>query len=128
MRPLSARHTLVHELCEREPAIVEQTRRRQPSTGLFAVALALAEGMADRGVMARFRFELTHPYGVNPEIEERGMTTSRHGETDLLVLSRIALARRDLWTTEPVAAHRTGVPLLETRGLAEPLRRTEWGS
>jgi hypothetical protein len=128
VRPLSAWHALVHELCERDPAIVEQTRRKQPSTGLFAVALALAEGMADRVVMAGFSFELTHAYGTNPEIAERGMTTSRHGDTDILVLSRMALGRRDLWTTEPVVADRTGVPLLEARGLAESPRRTEWGS
>ncbi len=128
VRPLAAWHALVHELCERDPAIVEQTRHKQPSTGLFAVALALTEGEADRVVMAGFSFELTHAYGVNPEIEERGMTTSRHGDTDVMVLSRIAHSRSDLWTTEPVVADRTGLPLLESPGLAEATRRTEWVS
>ncbi len=128
LRPLSAWHALVHALCDQDPAVIEQTRRKQPSTGLFAVALALAEGGADRVVLAGFSFELTHAYGVNPEIEERGMTRSRHGDTDVLVLSRIALGRGDLWTTEPVVAERTGVPLLESRILAESARRTEWVS
>lgn len=128
VRPLAAWHALVHALCEQDPAVIEQTRQKQPSTGLFAVALALAEGAADRVVMAGFSFELTHAYGVNPEIEERGMTRSRHGDTDVLVLSRIAHSRGDLWTTEPVVADRTGVPLLESGILAEPARRTEWVS
>jgi hypothetical protein len=126
VRSLSAWHALVHALCDQDPAVIEQTRHKQPSTGLFAVALALAEGAADRVVMAGFSFELTHAYGVNPEIEERGMTRSRHGDTDVLVLSRIAHSRGDLWTTEPVVADRTGVPLLESGILAEPARRTEW--
>lgn len=128
VRPLSAWHALVHALCEQDPAVIEQMRSKQPSTGLFAVALALAEGAADRVVMAGFSFELTHAYGMNPEIEERGTTRSHHGDTDVLVLSRIARSRRDLWTTEPVVADRTGVPLLGSRRLAEPVRRTEWVS
>ena len=128
VRPLSAWHALVHALCEQDPAVLEQTRHKQPSTGLFAVALALAEGGADRVVMAGFSFELTHAYGVNPEIEARGMAWSRHGDTDVLVLSRIARSRGDLWTTEPVVADRTGLPLLESRVHAASVRRTEWVS
>ncbi len=128
VRRLSAWHALVHVLCDHDPAVIEQVQRKQPSTGLFAVALALAEGGADRVVVAGFSFELTHAYGVNPEIEERGMTRSLHGDTDVLVLSKIAQRRADLWTTEPLVSDRTGIPLLEAQRCAEPVRRTEWVS
>jgi hypothetical protein len=125
-RPLAVWHDLVHELCRHDPAILEQMRRKQPSTGLFAVALALTEGGADRVLMAGFSFELTHAYGPNPEIQERGTAISRHGDTDVMVLSWIARNRQDLWTTEPVVAERTGLPLFDSPAHADPVRRTEW--
>ncbi|MEB2346819.1 MAG: hypothetical protein OZ948_19035 [Deltaproteobacteria bacterium] len=108
-RPLAAYHALVSELCGDDPAVREQIARKHPSTGVFAVALGLADGRFDRVVVAGISFELTHAYGVNPEIAERGTAVSKHGETDVLVLGRLA-RRHALFTTEAVVAERAGVP------------------
>src|SRR5690606_16943833 len=112
VRPLAAWHALVRDLCGGDPAIAETIRRKQPSTGLFAVALALTEGGYDRVVVAGLSFGLTHAYGASPEIAERGTTVSRHAETDVAVLAHLARRRQDLFTTESIVAERTGVPLL----------------
>jgi hypothetical protein len=110
-RPLGAWHELVLGLCGDDPALREQIDRKHPSTGVFAVALGLADGRFERVVVAGMSFELTHAYGSNPEIAERGSAASKHAETDIRVLRRLA-SRGDLFTSEPIVAARTGVPLL----------------
>lgn len=109
-RPLPAWHELVAAQCAHDPAIVGQLARKQPSTGLFAVALGVADPRFDRVVVAGMSFELTHAYARNPEIAERGTTSSRHADTDVLILGRLARSGK-LFTTEPVVAERAGVPL-----------------
>jgi hypothetical protein len=108
-RPLAEYHALVSELCGDDPELRAQIARKHPSTGVFAVALAIADGRFDRVVVAGMSFELTHAYGPNPEIAERGTAASKHADTDVMVLSRLA-RRHALFTTEPVVAERTGLP------------------
>lgn len=111
-RPARFYHDLVLELCESDPEVAEAIARKQPSTGLLAVALGLADGRFERVVMAGFDFTLTHAYGDNPLIAERGSAASAHAPTDVAILRRLAARRSDLWTSEPVVHARTGVPLL----------------
>jgi hypothetical protein len=118
-RPLAAYHALVLGLCGDDPALREQIARKHPSTGVFAVTLGLADGRFERVVVAGMSFELTHAYGTNPEITERGSAASKHADTDAQVLRRLA-RRGDLFTTEPVVAERAGVPLLPVPAPALP--------
>jgi hypothetical protein len=111
VRPLADWHALVLRLCGDDAVLREQLARKQPSTGVFAVARGLADGAFDRVVVAGISFELTHAYGANPEIEERGTAASKHADTDVVVL-RLLARRGNLFTTEPVVAARAGVPLL----------------
>lgn len=108
-RPLAGYHELVLRLCGDDPALRAQFARKHPSTGVFTVALGLADGRFDRVIVAGMSFELTHAYGENPEIVERGTAASKHGDTDVMVLSRLA-RRGNLFTTEPIVAARAGVP------------------
>jgi hypothetical protein len=108
-RPLADYHELVLRLCGGDPELREQFAHKHPSTGVFAVALALAVGRFERVVVAGMSFELTHAYGANPEIAERGSAASKHADTDVMVLARLA-RRGDLFTTEPIVAERAGVP------------------
>jgi len=111
-RPARFYHDLVLELCAGDPEVAAAIARKQPSTGLLAVALGLGEGRWSRVVMAGFDFTLTHAYGDNPLIAERGSAASAHAPTDLAILRRLATLRSDLWTSEPVVHERTGLPLL----------------
>ena len=111
-RPARFYHDLVLELCAGDPEVAAAIARKQPSTGLLAVALGLGEGRWSRVVMAGFDFTLTHAYSDNPLIAERGSAASAHAPTDLAILRRLATLRSDLWTSEPVVHERTGLPLL----------------
>ncbi|MDW8123454.1 MAG: hypothetical protein RMJ04_01620 [Geminicoccaceae bacterium] len=120
-RPARWYHDLVVRLCAGDPEVAAAIAGKQPSTGLVAVVLGLADGRWDRVVMAGFDFTLVHAYGDNPLIAERGSATSAHAATDVLVLRRLATLRTDLFTTEPVVHARTGVPLcpeVATAGVA----------
>jgi len=118
-RPLAAYHELVLGLCGGDPALRAQFAHKHPSTGVFAVALGLADGRFDRVIVAGMSFELTHAYGANPEIAERGSAVSKHADTDVMVLERLA-RRGDLFTTEPIVAERAGVPLWRAAGAGRP--------
>jgi hypothetical protein len=109
-RPLTAWHALLLEQCGRDAPLVAQLARKQPSTGTFAVALGLADPRFDRVVVAGMSFELSHAYGPNPEIAQRGTSASRHADSDIAVLARLARSGR-LFTTESIVAERAGVPL-----------------
>lgn len=106
----------VTELCDRDPAILQQMERKQPSTGLMTIAIALAGADAvgsDRGVIiSGFSFELSHAYGRNPEIDQRGTRKSRHADTDIAILQYLGRKFRRLMTSEPVVSENTGIPLL----------------
>jgi len=118
-RPLAAYHELVLSLCGNDPELRAQFARKHPSTGVFAVALALADGRFDRVIVAGMSFELTHAYGDNPEIAARGTTASKHADTDVMVLARLA-RRGGLFTTEPIVAARAGVPIWPPGGPSRP--------
>lgn len=117
-RPARYFHDLVLELCGGDPEVAAAIARKQPSTGLLAVALGLADGRFEQVVMAGFDFTLTHAYGDNPLIAERGSAVSAHAPTDVAILRRLAALRPDLVTSEPAVHARTGLPLLPA-GAAE---------
>lgn len=106
---------LVEDLCDRDVDILARMAVKQPSTGLMTIALGLASGRYRRVILSGFSFELSHAYGDNPEIAQRGTRVSRHADTDVAVLHYLASRRDDLFTSEPVVHERTGIPLF--RGL-----------
>lgn len=120
-RPARWYHELVLSLCAHDPEVRAAIARKQPSTGLIAVALGLADGRFDRVVMAGFDFTLTHAYGANPLIAERGSVESAHAPTDVTILRCLAHLRSDLFTSEPVVHARAGVPLIARPTLAGEL-------
>lgn len=117
-RSRAAWHALVAEQCGGDREVAAQIAVKQPSTGVLAVALGLADPRFERVIVAGMSFELTHAYGVNPEIEERGTAASRHADTDVVVLSRLARGGR-LFTSEDTVAERAGVPRWAAQASAE---------
>jgi hypothetical protein len=114
IRPRAFYHDLVLRLCGDEQAIAAQIARKQPSTGMIALSIGLADGRFDRLVMSGFSFEITHAYARNPLIDRLGTTRSKHAETDIAVLRCLAGRHRNIYTTEPTVHERAGVPLLES--------------
>lgn len=95
-----------------DPAAAEAISQKQPSTGVFALAVALSLGRWDRVILAGFSFELTHAYAANPSIEELGTTVSKHADTDIRVVRAMTAATGQVYTTEPAVAEAAGVPYL----------------
>ena len=108
-------HGLVCSLCEHDPEIAELIRSKQPSTGMFALAIGLADGAYDRFVLSGFDFGLAHAYGENPLIRARGTIQSKHADTDIAIIRHLATSHGGIFTTEPAVHERTGVPLLADR-------------
>lgn len=107
--------TLVYSLCDHNPEIIELIRSKQPSTGMFALAIGLADGAYDRFILSGFDFGLSHAYGENPLIRARGTTESKHADTDVAIIRHLAAKHGGIVTTEPTVHERTGVPLLLDR-------------
>lgn len=101
-------------LCGEDPEIARQLDRKQASSGLVAIALALDEPDLEEVVISGFSFELTQAFGVDPNIEHRGTTVSRHKDTDVLVLARLA-PRHPLRTTESSVHRAADVSLIGQR-------------
>lgn len=106
-------HRLVLELCDHDAEIAAQIVRKQPSTGLIALALGLAEPRYRRFIVSGFSFEITHAYAENPLIAERGTALSKHAETDIAILRHLARKFGTIYTTEPTVHAGAGVPYLE---------------
>ena len=117
--PRAFYHDLVLRLCDHDAAIAAQIRRKQPSTGMVALALGLATAGFDRFVMSGFSFEITHAYAHNPLIDRLGTTRSKHADTDVAVLRCLAHRHGNIYTTEPSVHERADVPLLEAKGVSE---------
>jgi hypothetical protein len=103
---------LLLSLCGDDAAVAAQLDRKQASSGLLAVALALDEPGIERVIVSGFSFELTQAAGADPNIARRGTTASQHKDTDVLVLRALAARHPGLVTTEPVVHGAAGVPLL----------------
>lgn len=99
-------------LTDQDPEVVAAVARKQPSTGAFALAVALALDRWDKVVVAGFNFELTHAYAENPAIAELGTARSKHADTDVLVMGRLAAKHGRVVTTEPAVAEATGIAYL----------------
>jgi hypothetical protein len=108
-------HALVCALCKHDPEVAELIRTKQPSTGMFALAIGLADGAYDRFILSGFDFGLTHAYGENPLIRARGTTQSKHADTDIAIIHHLATSHGGIFTTEPAVHERVGVPLLADR-------------
>ncbi len=103
---------LVKRYCKEDQTLLSQMEQKRPSTGLVALVLGLAEEAYDRYVISGFSFELTHAYGRNPEIDERGTQISSHAQTDIMVLRHLSERLRNIYTTEGVVHEQTGLPML----------------
>jgi hypothetical protein len=108
-------HALLCSLCKHDPEVAELIRTKQPSTGMFALAIGLADGAYDRFILSGFDFGLAHAYGENPLIRARGTTESKHADTDIAIIRRLATTQGGIFTTEPAVHERVGVPLLADR-------------
>jgi hypothetical protein len=111
-RPTEAYDGLLLTLAGAEPAVEALVAGKRPSTGLVALALGLSEEGFAHAILAGFDFTLSHAYGHNPLIDQRGSPLSKHADTDVALLAAIQARRRCLWTSEPAVAARTGIPLL----------------
>lgn len=103
---------LVHGLCDHDPEIVEQVARKHPSSGIIALAIGLAQGRYQQLIITGFSFEVTHGYGANPEVAERGSAHSRHADTDIAVIRCLSRKHGNIFTTEQIVHARTGIPML----------------
>jgi hypothetical protein len=112
-------YDLVLGLCDRDPAIAAQIAAKQPSTGMIALAIGLADPRYHSVIMSGFSFEITHAYAHNPLIDRLGTTRSKHADTDVMVLRCLVARHGNIYTTEPVVHERAGVPLLEAGAAAD---------
>ena len=112
VRPHAEYLRLVRNLCEGAPDVLALVDRKQPSTGMMTLAIGAGLEGFDRFILSGFSFELTHAYGNNPEIAERGTQVSGHADTDVAFLRHLAGTLGTVFTTEPIVTARTGIPEL----------------
>ena len=110
-KPLENRLLLDH-FCGHDAEVMARTRAKHPSTGVMTLLIGMSSGDYDHFVLSGFSFELTHAYGDNPEIDQRGTLASRHADTDIAVLRAVVARCGRLYTTEPRVHEAAGVPLL----------------
>lgn len=103
---------LIRSLCDNDPQTMLAVNKKQPSTGIMALLLGLQETSYERFILSGFSLELTHAYGRNPEIDQRGTVQSRHSGTDAAVLAYVAKKYGNIYTTEQIIAARAGLPIL----------------
>ncbi len=125
----AAYYELLGDLFGRDAEVMALLRKKQPSTGIAALILALERGGFDRYVLSGFDFQTSHAYWTGADNE--AVMPNRHAETDTAVVR--ALARRlgdRLVTTEPALSAATGLDLVmsaavlpDAVGQSEPLRR-----
>ena len=86
---------------------------KRPSTGLVALALGLTEAGFAHAILAGFDFTLSHAYGHNPLIDQRGDALSKHADTDIAHPGGDPAPARLLVDQRAGGGHaRTGIPLL----------------
>jgi len=105
-------HELIRALCDHDPEIAALMAAKQPSTGMFTLAIGLDLRRYERFILAGFDFGLSHAYGDNPLIRTRGTTLSKHADTDIAIVRHLAARHGNILTTEPTVHERAGVPLL----------------
>lgn len=110
--PLEDYLNVIEGLCDRDGEVMAAIERKNPSTGLVAIALGLAVERFERIIVAGFSFEISHAYARNPLIDEQRSAVSKHADTDISVLRYLARKYGSIYTTETVVHERSGVPLL----------------
>jgi hypothetical protein len=115
---------MLARLCDDDPDLVARMRAKQPSSGMLALALGIAEYGYDRCILCGFSFEITHAYADNPLIAKRGSAISQHADTDIALLRHLSNKLGTIYTTEPVVSERAGVPMwTDFRQSTDPTRR-----
>lgn len=104
---------LVKGLCDYDEKILMQIEKKRPSTGIITLSIGLAQQQYQRFIISGFSFELTHPYAINPEIQENGSPLSKHADTDITVMAYLAQKFGAIYTTEPIVHARAGLPLFK---------------
>jgi hypothetical protein len=112
VQPSAHYHALMRALCDEDLELAALIAAKQPSTGMFTLAIGLGERAYDRIILSGFDFGLSHAYGENPLIRARGTTDSKHADTDGAILRYLATKHGGIVTTEKAVHERTGVPLL----------------
>ena len=102
----------MRQLCGDDPTVSDRVNRKQPSTGAIALVLGISQARYDRYVLSGFSFELTHAYGDNPEVAQRGTRRSRHTDTDVAIMRCLSRKHGNIYTTEQTVHRCTGIPLL----------------
>ena len=87
-RPTEAYDGLLLELAGGDAEVARLMAAKRPSTGMVALALGLTEAGFAHAILAGFDFSLSHAYGHNPLIDERGKDSSKHADTDVAILRR----------------------------------------
>lgn len=129
VRPSAHYHALIRELCDQDPEICALIAAKQPSTGMFTLAIGLGERGYDRVIISGFDFGLSHAYGENPLIRARATTDSKHADTDIAIVRHLARRHGNVFTTEQSVHERAAVPLLPAHsrdvpaGAPRPARR-----
>jgi hypothetical protein len=111
-RPHEDYLSLVNNLCDHDPELMEQLRRKQPSTGFMTLAIGLSSDQYNRYIISGFSFQLTHAYAHNPEIDQRGTSLSGHANTDITLIRYLSEKYRNIFTTERIVSERTSIPML----------------
>jgi hypothetical protein len=111
--PQATYNDLALGLCGHDPEVAALIDRKQPSTGMMALTIGLADERFDRFIMSGFSFEITHAYAHNPLIDETGSTRSKHADTDIAILRCLSRRFGNIFTTETAVHDRAGVPLVQ---------------
>jgi len=119
VRPHEHYDRMVRRQCAGHAALLEKIAVKQPSTGMMTLLIGAAEEGFTSFILSGFSFELTHAYGANPEIAERGTRESGHADTDVMLVRHLAATLREVSTTEPAVHERAGLPLVPGRSAAD---------
>jgi hypothetical protein len=103
--------TMFKHLAGDDPDLLALLSGKQPSTGIAALCLGLAESRYTRFILSGFSFEITHDYARNPLVEERG-PASIHAPTDQALLRCLSERFGSLFTTEAAVHDTTGIPYI----------------
>ena len=96
-----------------DPRSRELIARKRPSTGLVALALGLTEAGFAHAILAGFDFTLSHAYGHNPLIDQRGERARASMPTPTSPSCAAIQARAGLLVDQRARRPaRTGIPLL----------------
>ena len=110
-QPVEHYQDLIVRLCHNGEEIQAQLQSKAASSGLVAIALALAEPNVEEVIVSGFSFELTQAFGIDPNIDLRKTATSKHRDTDVTILSEF-VRHHPIRTSELGVNQATKMPLI----------------